>query len=118
MNDKVVFILTTIFPAFALAQEGLMCYEPGECQGGSLATLETTTSYNECLESCNGLSTCEYLTYNKDNDFCALYWDCPDLSTAFCNNCHSGQKGLQIENVKSVLLISQIQDVPLLRPAT
>ena len=93
---KVFLILAIFLPALCLGQGSLMCYEPGECQGGIYLNFELDSSYNECLKSCNDYPTCEFFTFNDEGNACTFFLDCPEISTALCANCYSGQRGWNI----------------------
>jgi hypothetical protein len=85
-----------LFPKFWLLilinsfqnSKALLCHYSGFCEGVTIG-LEPSSSYNDCLASCQANSYCTWFTHFGTMKECVLYNDCPVMDSA-CENCYSG----------------------------
>ena len=63
------------------------CHGGFKCEGHFVDSFNFT-HLEECLQACNDFEECNFYTFEKANDVCVLYEDCP--VTIDCETCASG----------------------------
>lgn len=83
-----------VLSSFSVALEnGLTCFEPGQCLDSLMLDLGPSKSSSDCLHKCQDeVEGCEWFTYYKDSLQCISLTTCLNLTKEGCTDCISGEK--------------------------
>ena len=89
--------LTFSFVILAIAYqkvESLQCYVPGECYLSPTIDVIYHEDYNSCLMESESLNA-SWFSFDPVVNVCELFSSCTNLTTYYCNQCISGERGCE-----------------------
>ena len=83
-----LLILTSISAKYFDVEE--QCGIPSECVNSPESIVDIVKTYGECLELCQSLSDCNWITYFSEDDLCLGFKDCVEMDEN-CEDCISSE---------------------------
>ena len=74
--------------------ESLQCYVPGECYLSPTIDVIYHEDYNSCLMESESLNA-SWFSFDPVVKVCELFSSCTNLTTYYCNQCISGERGCE-----------------------